>query len=143
AGILGSTTIARTTAFPTQDVIQLGGASELGVERPGHYRIALEGGYASGDSNPIDGSQRRFTFHPDHRIGLILFPELIAWQTARSATIAQDPSLMGTPARGARLLPTNGGVAGASYLNPTAQLFFFESRLDLRFGVVVATANTD
>src|SRR5262249_25571989 len=47
----------------------------------------IEGGYATGDANPIDGVSKRFTFDQNHRIGLVLFDHVLAWKTARAATI--------------------------------------------------------
>ena len=93
----------------THDVLQFGGAARVGIERPNRYRFSLEGGYASGDSNPLDAVQQRLSFNPSHRVGLILFPELIAWETARSAVIAGDATLGASGTNGRRLLPSNGG----------------------------------
>ena len=33
----------------------------------------VELGYASGDADPYDGTQRRFVFDPNHKVGLLLF----------------------------------------------------------------------
>jgi hypothetical protein len=141
-GLFGTTNAARTQYFDSQDITQFGAAAELGMEREGRFRVSLEGGWASGDRNPVDASQRRMTFNPSHRVGLILFPEVVAWETARSATIAVDPNLAARPARGANLLPSSGGVTGAAYLYPTAQVFLGRY-VDLRGGVVVAMASSD
>jgi len=138
----GSTNAARTIYVDTHDVLQFGGAARLGIERTGRYRITLEGGYASGDRNPVDGTQRGLTFNPSHRVGLILFPELIAWETARSAAIAGDPALAARGANGRRLLPSNGGVSGAAYLYPTA-VVNLGRHLDLRLGAVLGVATAD
>jgi hypothetical protein len=104
----------------------------------------LEVGYASGDADPNDGTERRFTFDPNHKVGLILFDEVMRWQTARSATAATDPLLTNAsrPTPGVDLLPSNGGVFGAQYVNPT---FIFRPRhfLDLKAGMVVAQATTE
>lgn len=141
-GLYGSTNAARTQYFDAQDIVQFGAAGEVGMEREGRFRVALEGGWASGDRNPVDTAQRRMTFNPSHRVGLILFPEVIAWETARSATIAVDPNLAGRPARGANLLPSSGGVTGATYLYPSVQVFLGRY-VDLRSAVVVAMASSD
>ncbi len=141
-GIIGRTNFARNPEWSAQDIFQFGGAVELGVERADRYRITLAGGYASGDSNPLDGAQRRMTFNPDFRVGLIMFPELLAWQTARSASIAVDNRIVGVPTPGADLVPTSGGVANAVYFNPTAVLNF-NRWIDARAGVVVGASSTD
>ncbi|MFO0627190.1 MAG: hypothetical protein U0325_16390 [Polyangiales bacterium] len=142
AGIWGSTNAARTQYYDSQSIEQYGAVAELGMEREGKFRVALEGGWASGDRNPVDTSQRRMTFNPSHRVGLVLFPEVIAWQTARSAAIATDPVLAARPSRGAFLLPSSGGVTGAVYLYPTAQVFLGRY-VDLRGGLVLAMASSD
>ncbi len=142
AVIAGTTNATRTINVDTHDVLQFGGMARVGIERRDRYRFALEAGYASGDRNPVDDGQRRFTFNPSHRVGMILFPELIAWETARSASIAGDPSLVGRPANGRRLLPSNGGVTGAAYVYPTAVINLGQ-RLDLRLGAVIGVATTD
>jgi hypothetical protein len=121
----------------------LGRASERGVPY-GDLVAQLELGYASGDADPYDGTQRRFVFDPNHRVGLLLFDEIIRFQTARSATAATDPLLTNAnrPTPGVDLLPTNGGVAGAQYVNPT---FIFRPRhfLDLKGGMVIAQSTAE
>lgn len=142
AGIVGTTTLTRNVVFQQQNVVQFGGAFQLGVERDAHFRIVFEGGYASGDSNPVDDTQRRFTFNPDHRVGLILFPELLAWQTARSASISVDDRLLGRPTPGAELFPSSGGVTNAAYIYPTA-VVNLTRHLDVRAGMVAAVSTSD
>jgi len=140
--IAGTTNAARNLYVDRHDVLQMGAAAELGMERPGHYRIALEGGWTSGDRNPLDTQQRRFHFNPAHRVGLILFPEVMHWQTARSAEIARDPELAARPPFGTSLLPTQGGVAGAAYLYPNVRINLGRY-LDLRGAAVVGVSTAD
>ncbi len=87
----------------------------------GDIAVQLEVGYASGDANPYDTTEHRFTFDPNHKVGLVLFDEVMRWQTARASAAAQDPLLQnGTrPTPGVNLLPSHGGVFGAEYLYPT------------------------
>jgi hypothetical protein len=102
----------------------------------------VEVGYASGDANPDDGVSKRFTFDANHRVGLVLFNQVLAWKTARAATIAQDPDLVARAAPGLDLLPSRGAVFGAQYLNP--RMIFRPRRwLDLKTGVVVAQTTAD
>ncbi|CAN5537900.1 hypothetical protein BH09MYX1_BH09MYX1_07670 [soil metagenome] len=104
----------------------------------------LEVGDASGDANPYDDVERRFTFDPNHRVGLLLFDEVMRWQTSRASTAAQDPLLTnGTrPTPGVNLLPSNGGIYGATYINPT---FIYRpvAALDLKAGAVMAQSSAD
>jgi hypothetical protein len=104
----------------------------------------IEVGYASGDADPYDGTERRFVFDPNHKVGLLLFDEVMRWQTARAASAAQDPLLQnGTrPTPGVDLLPTNGGVAGAEYVNPTV-IFRPRPWLDLKGGMLIAQTTAD
>lgn len=137
----GTANVARTTENPNQDVRQ--GVFALQVGREGETVDAvLEGGWSSGDANPDDDVQRRATMHPDHRIGLILFPELLAWSTARAANLARSDDLVGRPSPGSDLLPTDGGVSGAAYLfnHYTVRPVDW---LDVRAGWVWGRATTD
>ena len=121
----------------------LGKASARGVPF-GDLVAQLELGYASGDADPYDGTQRRFAFDPNHKVGLLLFDEVLRFQTARSATAAADPLLTNAnrPTPGIDLLPTNGGVAGAQYVNPT---FIFRPRhfFDIKGGMVIAQSTSE
>lgn len=139
--IRGDTTFTRTVDRERDDVRQWLWAAQAG-RRTDVFDAFLEAGFTSGDSNTEDGVQRRATMHPDHRIGLILFPEVIAWNTARAATLAGADALVGRPSPGSDLLPTNGGVSGATYLfnwytvRPTKWL-------DLKAGWIWARATSD
>jgi hypothetical protein len=164
ATIFGSTNILRTQNQALEGsrttVRSYGGAVQLGfVNRGtcscdvtpkgdpiefGRLAAQVEIGYASGDADPYDGTQRRFVMDPNHKIGLVLFDEVMRFQTARAATAAQDPLLTNAerPTPGVELLPTNGGIAGAQYINPT---FVYRPgrRLDLKAGMVVAQTTAD
>jgi hypothetical protein len=121
----------------------LGKPSARGVPY-GDLVAQIELGYASGDADPNDGTQRRFVFDPNHKVGLLLFDEVLRWQTARSATAATDPLLTNAnrPPPGADLLASNGGVFGAQYVNPT---FIIRPRhfLDIKGGMVIAQSTAD
>ena len=92
----------------------LGKPSERGVPY-GDLVAQVEMGYASGDANPLDGTQRRFVFDPNHRVGLLLFDEVLRFATARASTAAQDPLLTNAtrPPPGVDLLPSNETLAAA------------------------------
>jgi hypothetical protein len=137
----GATSYTRTSTRPQSEVQQWLFAAQLGrIARD--LDVIFEGGYASGDSNTEDGVERRATIDPDHRIGLVLFPEVIAWQTARAAWLGQTPDTFARPSRGAELLPTNGGVDGAFYLFPNVTLRP-TSEIDVRLGGVLGWSSTD
>lgn len=159
--VLGTTSAIRNAGQALGDaktqIRAYGGAARVGVahvagrpEAKGNERAwgdvvgQVEIGYASGDADPYDGTHRRFTFDPNHRIGLLLFDEVLRFQTARSATAAADP--LGVDARrpppSVGLWPSNGGVYGAQYVNPTA-IYRPRRWLDLKGGMVVAQATSD
>ncbi|HEY3817960.1 MAG TPA: hypothetical protein VGL81_12355 [Polyangiaceae bacterium] len=139
-----------------------GGAASLGVVLAGHEGLKpardaatrpdlygrivaqVEVGYASGDANPDDTTEKRFVFDPNHKVGLVLFDEVMRWQTARAATAAQDPNLANgsRPTPGASLLPSNGGVFGTQYVYPTA-VYRPRPWLDLKGGAVIAQTTAD
>lgn len=162
AAILGTTNAERTVeqaASGARTTIRAyGGAVELGIvhrartadapakdSRPvdwGDIVAQIEIGYASGDGDPTDGTEKRFVFDPNHKVGLLLFDEVMRFQTARAASAAQDPLLANRPAPGAWLLPSNGGIFGAEYVNPTA-IVRPKPWLDLKAGIVVAQSTAD
>lgn len=157
----GSTNIERTTDYPNTAIRAYGGAANAGVvfadwevvagaplhkgDRPdlwGRLVGQVEVGYATGDANPNDGIEKRFVFDPNHKVGLLLFDEIMRWQTARASAAAQDPKLVKQPPPGASLLPSNGGVFGAQYLYPTA-VYRPRRWLDLKAGAVVGQTTAD
>lgn len=143
-------TLAQAAANEREDIRALGAAIRLGAvttegsgdDRYGDFAASLEWGWAQGDADPNDGVNRRFRFDPNHNVGLILFDEVLAWKSARAASIAQDEGLLGRPAAGSDLLPSNGSVFGATYLNPTI-VFRPVRQLDLKLGAVIAQSTAD
>jgi hypothetical protein len=99
-------------------------------------------GWASGDSNPFDGTLHRFRFEPNYNVGLILFDQVLAFKTARASNIGQDPSLVQRPSPGVEQLPSNGGIFGTTYVYPT--LVFRPVRpLDLKLAALIAATTSD
>jgi hypothetical protein len=159
---LGSTNAERTpgqaASGQSTSIRTYGGAAAAGVvlagqvappagpaEHPelyGRVVAQVEVGYASGDADPYDGTEKRFVFDPNHKVGLLLFDEVMRWQTARSAVAAQDPNLTSRPPAGVGLLPSNGGVSGAEYVYPTV-VYRPRSWLDLKAGAVIAETTAD
>lgn len=159
AMLFGSTTYVRgnyragidpTKPAPPEKIQSYGAVARLGVVREaregktrwGDLVAELEWGYASGDADPTDGVTKRFTMDPNHNVGLVLFDHVMAWKTARAATIAQDPNVVNRPTPGLDFLPSRGGVFGATYLNPRVVVRPRPS-LDLRAGVVIAQTTAD
>jgi hypothetical protein len=120
-GITGTTTQARNEVSDLLKVAQLGFALKSQY-RVGRTTIYLDGGYASGDQNPADDRIENFRFDRDYKVGLILFDQVMAYQSARGGVRASDPSLTGVPPEGADLLGTAGSITGAWYLFPRIKL---------------------
>jgi hypothetical protein len=80
--------------------------------------VYLDFGYASGDQNPNDARQEAFKFNRDYPVGLVLFNEVLGWQSTRAAARAADPKLLGQPPEGVNLVPTQGAFSGAVYVFP-------------------------
>jgi hypothetical protein len=166
ATIVGTTnqirTQAQSLAGSSSNIVSYGGATQWGivhvaadtappegqpVGQPrdwGDFVAQVEVGYASGSADPYDTTQSRFTFDPNHKVGLVLFDEVMRFQTARAAVAAQDPHLTNAMRTqpGVNLLPSNGGVFGAEYINPTA-IVRPRPWLDLKGGVVLAQTTAD
>jgi hypothetical protein len=152
ATIFGSTDAIRTTPeFNEQTIRSFGGAANVGLTKRakddkgrefGRLAIQLDGGYASGDADPYDGTIKRFTFDPNHQVGLVMFPFAMHFMTARAATNATDADLVARGLPGSRFLASHGGVFGAQYLNPTV-VVRPTADFDLKFGLLVAVATSD
>ena len=109
------------------------------LERPASSRPFVAFCFAVG-ALPVLFSALRVM--PSGVVGLVLFNQVLAWKTARSATIAQDPELVARAAPGLGFLPSKGGVFGAQYLNP--RMIVRPRRwLDLKAGVVIAQTTAD
>ncbi len=159
ATIFGSTSFVRSAYVnaldPTAEredekVRSFGAVAKVGVvhmagdkkNRFGRLVTEIEWGYASGDADPYDGTTKRFTMDPNHNVGLVLFDHVLAWKTARAATNASDASLVNRPSPGLQLLPSKGGVTGATYLNPRV-LVRPVSWIDLKAGALIAQTTSD
>ncbi len=153
-GIVGSTNSIRTQESSElgqdEKLRSYGGAARAGAvhvaldgaRRWGDWVLALEYGYASGDADPNDGTERRFTFESNHKVGLVLFDQVLAWSTARSATLASDAALVARPSPGLQYYPSNGAVFGATYLYPTV-VVRPNHWLDLKGAVLIAQTTSD
>ncbi len=159
AAIFGSTSFIRsaytnaldpTAARANEKISSLGAAATVGFVHTrkhgddvwGDIVTELEWGYTSGDADPYDGSTHRFTFDPNHKVGLVLFDDVMRWKTARAATIASDPRLVDRPNPGLQFLSSEGGVFGATYLNPRA-ILRPRRWVDVKLGFVIAQATAD
>jgi len=119
AQIYGGTSHApNLAALGTTRVSQQGAALRVGAVS-GRVEAEVEGGFASGDSNPFDDRSSSFQMNRDFKVGLVLFDEVLMFQSQNAARRLSDPNLSGRPLPGLDLLPTEGAVSNALYLKPT------------------------
>ncbi len=154
AGVWGTTNLLRSVdeakSGEPERLRTFGAAARLGfaheakgqVERFADLTAAVGWGYATGDADPYDGATRRFVMNPNFNVGLVLFDHVLAWKSARAATAASDPLLLNRAPPGVDRLPTNGGIAGATYVNPTVVVRPTRA-LDLKAGILFASATAD
>ena len=120
-GLTGTTTQARNENASLLKIGQFGMAIKAQY-RVGRTSIYLDGGFASGDQNSADDRIENFRFDRDYKVGLILFDQVMAYQSGRSGVRASDPSLTGVAPEGADLLGTAGSLTGAWYLFPRIKI---------------------
>lgn len=120
-GITGTTTQARNLNADVLRVRQAGAAMKSSV-RVGHTTVYFDAGWASGDADPSDGSVNNFHFDRDYKVGLILFDQVLAYQSARGSIRAADPAVVGRAPEGVDLLGTGGSVSGSWYLYPRVKV---------------------
>ncbi|MBL8956930.1 MAG: hypothetical protein JNK82_39515 [Myxococcaceae bacterium] len=135
-GILGTTTQTRTDVAPVSQVRQFGAAAKVNY-RYKSLGLLLDWGYASGDQNPYDDKIEGFRFDRDYKVGLVLFDQVLGYQSARAGFRAADPQLTGQPPEGVQLLPTGGSVYNAWFLFPRVR-YGFTSWLDVYGGPLFA-----
>jgi hypothetical protein len=117
----GTTTWLRTVNQNASDVAQFGGVVRLDLEHEG-LQLRLETGLASADERPFDGAVRAFQFASDYRVGLVLFPSVLAATSTQAVRNLGDPRFVGQAPDGASHIQTHGAVAQAMYLNPTLRM---------------------
>jgi hypothetical protein len=147
--LLGSTNRLRPDASPNGVTVQAGAAvlratleGRATAEKPAWWGTSLEAGFVSGDNDRTDGIMRAGSLHPDYRVGMVLFPEVMAAMTARASDRLADPSLTATPPKGYEHLPSQGSVQNAFYVWPRVTIRPLP-RLSLRAGVLFARAVAD
>jgi hypothetical protein len=152
AGIFGTTTAIRTSPeYPQQDVRAFGGIARMGVVKSktgrdgiefGELVAQLDAGWSSNDADPYDGTVKQFTSEPNAAPGLLLFPTVMNFLTARAATNALDQQLAAKPFPGVDFLASKGGFFGAEYLYPSI-VWRPASTFDLKAALLVAVATGD
>jgi len=113
----GTSHAANLNSLGEVRVAQQGLAARATFNR-GSFEGELEVGYASGDENPFDGAATGFISSRDYKVGLVLWDEVMLFQTQNGARRLGDPNLVGRPPPGVDLFPTQGSITNALYLNP-------------------------
>jgi hypothetical protein len=133
-GLFGGSTLS----FEGEGAQIYGGTSHtLSLNAPGSTRISQQGGalrtvlsvsqleselevgYASGDATAFGAESNAFAMSRDYKVSLVLFDEVLLFQSQNAARRLADPRLSGRPQRGLDLLPSEGAVTDALYLKPT------------------------
>ena len=120
AGIFGRTSRAQSYTSTTGLDVRSAGATMIAEARPKGLpvRMALRGGWASGDTNPDDGSAEDFAFDRDFDVGMVLFDEVQG--SIDAATYAQltDPEHSGAAPYGSEALVGEGAFRSAVFAQP-------------------------
>ena len=109
AGIFGETDLLATPSHETHQLTQVGAIvrAELAA---GNYGGVLDLLYASGDQNFDDDTVHAFRVDRNFEMGMLLFRQVIAAQSARTPIRASDPDLVGEPADDLDRIPTRGNI---------------------------------
>jgi hypothetical protein len=144
---LGSTReIATAYKFITNDPVtdqpvrSVGARWVLRYDRP-RFGVYLEGDYASGNDDPESRMPlSQFTFSTDTNVGLLLFKQILAFQTARaSAAGVAILNRLGSPTNPAAEVATQGAFTNGIVAFPQVDVRPVHGLL-LRGGVLVAYA---
>jgi hypothetical protein len=120
AVLTGTTNRARFEAVPDElDILSFGAAAQVDVR---HLLSGVEGtlrmGFASGDANAADGTVRTFSFDAEHRVGMILFEQVIGRMSLRAADQVADPAYSAQPPKGFESIPSGGQIENTVYIQP-------------------------
>ena len=119
AVILGTTSLAPTPEHPEHDVRQAAVVAKARYDW-GHtgLRAELDGGWFSGDDNLDDAALTGFKANPNYQQGLLLFSQVLGWQSGRARLTASNPQVSGYPSQDLDRLATNGAVTSAITVFP-------------------------
>ncbi len=115
--ITGETEWAPSVDYPVHDVLQTGAAVRVDMDA-GMVGSVVDFAFASGDQNLDDDTQHGFKADPNFEMGMLLFRQVLADQSARAAFTAGDPGLVGVPSDGLERLPTRGSLSNTVVLFP-------------------------
>jgi hypothetical protein len=142
--LVGSTSRQRPEPELDETSVLAGGAVARAVlaHTPSRVTLTMEAGLATGDNDRNDDTTRQASFHPDYRVGLILFRELLGGLSARAADRLADPANVAQAPHGTEHVPTDGAVHNTVYLWPRVA-FRLLGDLQLQAGLLYAHAVAD
>ena len=122
-------------------VRSFGSAFRLGAEHTTLGKLGVNGGFASGDSDPSDGTYSTFTFDRDHNAGSLLFDVHQAAREVAEHNLLTDPEHAGQPPDGVDALVSEGAIRQTLYIQPHLQ-YNIMPNLNLKLGSVFAWSTT-
>jgi len=121
-GLLEAGRTSRIRAEPTlegADLLASGVVARGALAHgPSMLKLTVELGFASGDNDLNDGTIRQIHFHPDYRVGLILFDQYLGSLSAWSADRLADAKHQGQAPHGVAHVPTDGRISNTLYIWP-------------------------
>ena len=116
--IQGTTDLAPSPEHLQNEVLQAAVASRLSLDYSSKMGSVIDFMYASGDQNFDDGAQNAFKADPNYEMGLLLFKQVLAAQTARAPITASDPELVGYPNEDLDRFPTRKSISNTYLVFP-------------------------
>jgi hypothetical protein len=136
----------RATTYSSRDMVSVfsGGAVgrlEFGSQED-RVTLRMQGGWASGDSNPDDGTSSDFSFDRDFEVGAVLFDQFMAGVEVGTFALLTDPQYSGSPPDGVETIPTEGAFRRARFEQVAVRFNPSDSNrnLEVRSGLTRATA---
>ncbi len=139
--IMGTSELAPNPEHIEHDVLQLGAKLRVAFDA-GIAGAVLDVVYASGDQNLDDAAQNGFKADINSDVGLILFSQVLAAQTARSVITAANPDLIGVPNEDLDRLATRGNVTNTISIFPRGWVRPVDG-LEIYGGVLMALSEVD
>lgn len=136
----------RATTYSSRDTVNVlsgGAVGRLEIAAPeNRFIIRLQGGWASGDSNPDDDTSSDFSFDRDFEVGAVLFDQFMAGVEVGTFGLLSDPQYSGSPPDGVETITTEGAFRRARFEQIAIRAKPFDSNrnLELRVGLTRATA---
>jgi len=121
AYITGTTDLGPSSDFEQHDVRQLGAAFRAELDA-GQFGSALDVLYASGDADLDNAQQNAFRADPNYEVGLLLYRQVLAAQSARGSATAADLTLVGVPAEDLDRVPTRGSATNTLAVFPRLRM---------------------